>query len=301
MTILLFSVTKNYYQKFTFNSIHFIEAFSFVKESAWGYISAIVILYIDNLFVGKYFGLDAAGYYAMDFSLAGVVNIIITTPISGVLFPIINSQEPTQRSSTVKKAININYSILLPIVLFIIIFAKSFLLYGLSEKWLPALGLFRIFLIYVIFRSFCNLSATTALSIGKPNIFRKVLLIELIILCILIYPSAFFFHIEGVAIAALFSRFISAALFHYYLSQDLEITFPYYLNRAYILGLSSGISLMIVWILKERFLESLLFYQLSILFFVYVLCYSIINLFIDNVNRKEVYAMFDDIKISKPL
>ncbi|MDN3513901.1 MAG: lipopolysaccharide biosynthesis protein [Candidatus Brocadia sp.] len=169
-------------------------------------IIAFIIFNVDNFIIGTVKGSQTLGYYSIAFTWGSMACIILGSVVNNVLFPTFSKMQGDKER--LKKV----YLEIMEYISFIAILAnmgmlivsKEFLfiiLGGSTDKWLPALTIFRILCIYGMSRALLEPIGSVILALGKTNLLLKsCLIVGALELCV-IYPALRYFGIEGVAIA----------------------------------------------------------------------------------------------------
>ncbi len=310
LTFLLI-LSINWRPSFIFDQTILKEIWSFVKHSSIGHVLGIGILYIDNLFVASFLGTEQLGYYVMSFSLASIPIIAITHSISGVMFPIFSKvKDKIELKNIFLKTLHLNFFILLPIYSFGFILANYLINIIFSEKWTPIIPIFQLLLIYSALRSFCNIVINLVLSEGKPQIIKKIFIIEFTSLILFVIPGLIFFKIYGVVLAVILARFISSLMFFLYIRRMLCITFTDHIkNIITTLQITLFTALLLV-ILKRALFFDITFINLICLLFFAIISWGLLTLLFDKKSMKEIQYLiesfkkkivnkYDDVRINK--
>ncbi|MFA6888189.1 MAG: oligosaccharide flippase family protein [Candidatus Woesearchaeota archaeon] len=290
-TLILFISVGRWFPTFTYDKMILKEFYCFVKESGTGNILGILILTVDNLFIGKYSGIADLGYYTLAFSLSTLFVSVISISIGNVVFPFLAM---TVKKEEVKryfmKAIQLNFIILFPMLFFCFLFAMPLITLLFSTTWIPAVALFKIFLIYTVFRSYCSLSTQLALSTNKPVITKRIFFIELIILAFLLYPLFLLFHLQGIAFAVLISRATSAFLFYYFTKTWISFSFIEHITIMYKPFLLSLFLSLIAYYISS-FFTIISFFQVTGIFLGYITAYWILLSVLEPSARYEAHEL----------
>jgi lipopolysaccharide exporter len=182
--------------------------------SQWVMGSNILVFLIiqgDDLFVGRFLGITALGFYQMAYKIANLPATEISQVIAQVTFPAYSKvQENLERLrraySQVFQGVTLSSLLLAG---FILVFAQPFTKIILGEKWLPMVPAMRIMALSGLFRAIGAATGAVFYAVGKPKIETRWQLIDLLILVLLIYPLAVKNGITGVALAVLISTLVA--------------------------------------------------------------------------------------------
>ncbi len=177
-----------------------------IQSTGSGFISFLNAV-MDNLFVGKAFGVLALGYYskAHDFSTNTVEGF--NRVLGSVLFPSYSKiQEDRQRlSSAYARSLRLVSLAILPISTGMMVLAPEFIGILLGQKWLPMVLSLQILSMMCMIRAISSTTSPLFLSMGHPDFdFRAGLLVT----CIAVAGMFGFqsWGIEGVAFAFLVAQ-----------------------------------------------------------------------------------------------
>lgn len=142
-----------------------------------GYIGSLVGINLavyantngDNFIIGKLLGSEKLGFYNMAYQLA-MLPAFALSQINKVNFSVLSQQDKDSQKSYVSKALEIYALLSAPVygVAFTIAPWVIPLVYG--QRWLPAVHLFQIILIFAYARGFMAILGTSLNAINKPNI-----------------------------------------------------------------------------------------------------------------------------------
>ncbi len=264
-----FIISTRWMPALTFDWKIFKSILIFVKETAAGNMFSISILYVDNLFVAKFLGVEQLGFYTMAFSLASIPIISISHSIAGTMFPIFSkAKDNLELKMMFLKTIHLNFLILLPLTGIGIALTDTLIGTILSQKWAPIIFLIRILLIYAILRSFCIISSCLVLSKSKPKVTKKIFLLEFLILIAIIIPGLNLFGIYGVLLAVLSARLTSAIIFALYVKKSLSISMQEYFSTLFSTVKITCMTIIILLLLKNLIFGNINIFNLFCLLFI---------------------------------
>lgn len=293
LTLLLFMLIK-WRPFFNIDLFMLKHVWKFVRNSAILEIFGLLILQIDKIVVVKFLGIEKLGFYSMAFSFAMILLLAITNPISSIMYPLFSlSKNKAQQKKLFINSLQLNFFLLLPAMSFGFVFTDLFVQFFLSTKWIPIINIFRILLIYSLFRSVFNISSYIILSRSRPDVLKKILGIEFFLLFVFIIPSVKLFNINGVLFIVIISRIIATLIALSYIKKTLLISFKEYVNTFFMSLIISIFLLLIIFILKN-----VLFLKINLINFVLLLLLSFtlwifLVLFFDKKSVKEIYYLIN--------
>jgi O-antigen/teichoic acid export membrane protein len=189
----------------------------------------------DNFLIGSVLGSAALGYYAIAFNWGTIICNIVSNTVYNVLFPTfskIQNDKDSLKKAYLKTLEYVSFiSILANIALFLI--SYEFLYYMLghgTDRWLPALNVFKILCVYGILRSVLEPVGNVIVAMGKPNIIVKSNLVVGIIELSLLYPALKYFNIEGVAVLITIAYALQYFIYYPFLQKELNLNFKDIIN-----------------------------------------------------------------------
>lgn len=197
-----------YRPRFYFSFSKARELFGFGK---WIFGSQIMVFFIlqgDSLFVGRFLGVIALGFYQMAYKISSALG---TEIISGAIFPAYTKLQdnlPKLREAHLKILQLLSF-ILIPLTGGIFILAPEFTSLFLGEKWLPIVSAIRVLVLATLIWAIVIINGPMVLAIGKPKIETKWVAVRLIVLLVLIYPFIIHWGILGASMAVFLSALVS--------------------------------------------------------------------------------------------
>lgn len=190
------------------------DIFHFGKYITLSSLLAWAITSVDNILVGRKLGDEKLGYYSFGFNIATLPMSWITHIITSVFSPIYAKlRYDVQRlRKAYEKSLEWSMIFIFPISCGIFLLADIFIEVVFSPKWMPMVSILRMLAVYSILRSVCNICGYMLDSVGKPKVASMLVLKELFILCLIIYPAFLFFGVLGVAAAVVLARGVSMIL-----------------------------------------------------------------------------------------
>ena len=190
------------------------ELFVFGK---WIFGSGVVLFFLrygDDLVVSKIIGVSALALYQAAFKLSNIPATEITHVISRVAFPAyakLQDDIPRLKDAFLK-VLKLTAFLAIPVAGLIFILARDFTVVFLESdwptdnpKWLPMVPAMQVLAVVGLFRSIGATTGPLFNGLGRPRISTIILLLNLIVLAVIIYPFATRWNILGAAWAVLIS------------------------------------------------------------------------------------------------
>ncbi len=218
-----------YRPKFTLDKNKAQELFTFGK---WIFGSSIIIFLLtqgDDAFLGKFLGITMLGFYQMAYRISNMPVTEITHMISKVIFPAYSKMHknlPWLKESHLR-VLQLTASLSFPIAVMIFILAPDFTKIFLGEKWMPIIPTLKVLCIFGITRSLNATFGPIFQGMGKPKTITFVSGIQLVILCVLIYPLTSNWGILGTSVAVAIPNFLVV----FYLNKKLAMALRYTLSN----------------------------------------------------------------------
>jgi O-antigen/teichoic acid export membrane protein len=275
--------------------------FSFGK---WIFISSILLFFLNqggDIFVGKILGTYFLGLYQMAFRISNLPTTEITWMLSQVTFPVYSKIQDE------KEKLKIGYLLTLSSVSifsflflsFIIVFAKSFTLLFLGEKWIKIVLPMQVLSIFGVLRAFSATTGSLFQGVGKPHLATRYQFFRFIILCLIIYPFTKYFGILGTCFAILMSAIFVDPFAIFHALKIIKEKIENFLNSVYIPFLSFLLSSFILFLFqkvsinKNNFFNFFIqFFLLLFFYFFFIFLFTILfkNKYIDEI--KKIFLNF---------
>lgn len=182
------------------------EMFGYSKHivSAQGLI--FLITNVDNLFVGRYAGGTALGYYQMAYNLSNLPATQVTTVVSQVMFPTFSKMADSNPASAGQMRARyylttVRYItwLTVPIAVAMILYASDFFVGIYGAQWAAAVVPLQLLAIYALIRSIAANMGSIFRAMGKPQWLTYIALWRLITMAAALYPVTVRWGINGVA------------------------------------------------------------------------------------------------------
>lgn len=192
------------------NKKYLKQLFSYGKWITAGGLLTYLSTQIDNLFIGKFFGVEALGLYDFAFKTANLAFTQITDTVSRVAFPLYvkRNKETKHLKSLFIKNIIVMFVPAFFITIPFLLFPREILLVLFGEKWVMAAPSLQILSIYGFLRATIGPVGPLFLSVGKPEILAKINILNFLLVISLLYPFAKIAGISGVALTMTISYII---------------------------------------------------------------------------------------------
>jgi O-antigen/teichoic acid export membrane protein len=201
-TILSYILCKTHFDE-PFSKKRFNKLFSFGKSMTIGGSFSFLMTQVDNIFIGKFFGVSSLGQYDVLFKLGSVAFSEVTDIVSRVMFPLFATLQKKQdllRKMFIKNV----YFVLIPsgaITLLLLLFPKQIILLTFGDQWISSTLLLQVLALYGFLRSSIGPIGPLFLAVGKPSLLTRANFINFFMIVLLIYPFAIRYGLVGVALA----------------------------------------------------------------------------------------------------
>ncbi|MCL5004203.1 MAG: lipopolysaccharide biosynthesis protein [Patescibacteria group bacterium] len=192
--------------------VSFKEAFLFdTREIKWflrfgsflfiGGLTTFILYRYNDFILGTFLSAAALGFYSRAFNYAQIPTSLITSVVSKVALPTYSALQNDREklsaafSIVLKSIVRISF----PLSLILYLVADDFTVFLLGPKWLPMVPIFRILLIYGVFRSIFDDLGELFTAVGKPNYVSFYLLVQALISLALVPILTHFYKAEGAA------------------------------------------------------------------------------------------------------
>jgi lipopolysaccharide exporter len=201
-------------------NIDFVKAKELFRFGKWIMGSSILVFLItqgDDIFVGKFLGATALGFYQLAYRISNMPATEITHVISQVTFPAyskLQDNKPKLREAYLK-VLQLTAFLSFPIAGLIFILAPDFTKIFLGEKWMPMVPAMQVLAFAGLARSIMATTGPIFHGVGKPKVETGWQIVRFSIILIFIFPFTIKWDIFGTSIIVLLSAFISTIGFIY--------------------------------------------------------------------------------------
>lgn len=146
---------------------------------------------IYNVIIGKFFSVQALGYYERAHTFNEYPVSALTSIINKVSYPLLaNIQDEKEKISAVyKQLLNLTFFVTAPLMLIAAAVAKPLFLLLLGELWLPAVPFFQIISLSCIFYPIHSYNISILKVYGRSDLFLKLEVIKKIVIVISVLIS----------------------------------------------------------------------------------------------------------------
>lgn len=222
---------------------------------------------------------DALGLYAMAYRLAGIPLMLFNKAISPVIFPGLVKKQDNKESlcNMVIKTTKILAAATIPLVVYMAVCASGLLLILWGPQYVDVTIPFVLFCSLVIVKPQAIVVSSTYVSVGKPYLQRRFVIIMTSIIVIFIYPAIINFGLTGAAATIVLSNYIAMFLQIFWCRRAIPLKFDDYI-KCYIPGLlmafPSAITVFILNLSGINSLPLILIAGLMVLFIVYLIYFG---------------------------
>jgi O-antigen/teichoic acid export membrane protein len=201
-----------YRPRIRFQRNKFLELFEYGKWIIGSSILVFLITKGDDIFVGKFIGAVALGYYQMAYLISNLPSTEISHIVARVTFPAYSKiQVNYQRlKDAYLNVLQVLAFLIFPLAGLTIVFAEDFTRLFLGAKWLQMVPSIQVLALAGLVRSLSVTSGPLFHGTGQPQIVTKWQPVRLLVLVLLIYPLTLKLGILGTSFAVFFSNLISA-------------------------------------------------------------------------------------------
>jgi len=147
--------------------------------------SGLFFSYIDKIMLGYFVNAEFIGYYTVSFSLVGALASLVG--FGAVLLPIFSRLGKTELQKGLKKSIRIVSTLSIPLVFIIILSAPLAISIIYGAEYSPSINILRALSLLLIILPLIGIYASYFMSIGKPKVLAKLLILSTILNIVLNY------------------------------------------------------------------------------------------------------------------
>lgn len=188
-----------------------------------------------SLIIGKLYSASDLAYYSKGMQFPNLLVTNINVSISAVLFPKLSSQQSDKKAvkETTRKSIAYSSFFLCPALLGLAAVAESFVTVVLTEKWLLAVPMMKMFCVYYLFQPIHSANMQAIKAIGRGDIYLKLEVvkkaIEIVVLLMVMRISVDAIAISMPVLATLFvfiNAYPNKKLLDYSLAEQMKDILP---------------------------------------------------------------------------
>ncbi len=247
----------------------------------------------DTFFVGKILGITTMGYYRYAIQIAELVTQEISGMISIVSFPVFSCIQDniTKVRNGYHKSMHVINLVGYPVIGLVVILAPNIVRTLLGDNWLPIISSVRI-LCLVGLVSALGQARSVFLSLNRPDIQMKLILLRIGILVFLLYPLTQTMGIAGTAAAMVVSRFLIVPAGFAWTKRLIQSGLAEFLKTIRIPGAAIILTAGVVWPL-QRFSNTTSILHLLGLAGLGIAVYIFAGYLLDKTfNRSEAFRLF---------
>ena len=147
--------------------------------------SGLFFSYIDKIMLGYFVNAEFIGYYTVSFSLVGALGSLVS--FGAVLLPIFSRLGKTELQKGLKKSIRIVSTLSIPLVLITILSAPLAISIIYGAEYSPSINILRALSLLLIVLPLIGIYSSYFMSIGKPRVLAKLLILATILNIVLNY------------------------------------------------------------------------------------------------------------------
>lgn len=181
-------------------------------------ILVFLLLHGDDLFVGRFLGVMALGFYQMAYRISNLPATEITSVAQQVSFPAFSKLQDEQDNlkTGYLEVLRITAFLSIPLAGGLVVLAPDFVKVVLGEKWTPIIVSLQILAVFGMLRSIGSITSGSLLrAVGMPKVETKIQVARLVLLAVLIYPLTKLWGFAGAALAVTLSALIIEPVIDY--------------------------------------------------------------------------------------
>lgn len=216
LTVVFMSIGTNMKLRFQYSKESACALYSFsIKIMGASMISGFSDLF-RTMSIGKKYSTSDLAFYDRGYNYSLLVLQVINNSIQSVLLPVFSRDQDdiSHLKEVSRKSIRLTVFTLAPFLFGMIIIAKPLVLLLLTEKWLPCVPFFMMFLFFRLAGSIVGIDKQVFMALGKSSIifyFELFLLIANITMLLITVPIS----IKAIAIGALIVEYTSSFILIY--------------------------------------------------------------------------------------
>ncbi|WP_430905496.1 lipopolysaccharide biosynthesis protein [Maribacter sp. 2-571] len=177
---LLYWMLNRWHPTLIFNKTSFRSLFSFGSKLM---LSELLKIFFRNLFliiIGKLYKAEELGFYTRASLFKQVPGTLVGNILQSVTFPLmVKVIDDTEKSKHVLvRSTKLTGFILLPVILWLLFFAKPLILVLLTQKWLPTVLLLQILCLDILFHPMQYINLNYLNAKGRSDLFLKLEMIK---------------------------------------------------------------------------------------------------------------------------
>jgi O-antigen/teichoic acid export membrane protein len=270
LTLFFLIINIKWYPREKFSFQHFKNLFNYSSKLLYAGIFNSIYINLNSVLLAKFFPAKELGYYTKSYQFTIFPASVFTNVIQRVLFPYY-AELQTDKSKLYDNTLLYNkiiFTLMMPVVTIIILFAHSIIIFFLSEAWQNMVIPFQILLASIMFYPLIVLNMNVFQILGKTNNYFFVevgtKLLGIFIL-ILLYP----YGINGICLGIFLQFFFQYVITSFFVAKITEQNFwkSFNIILYLVIGIALFFYLFDFW--KDNFLSILfiiIFYGLFFYF-----------------------------------
>ncbi len=166
-------------------------------------LATFVVFSYDDFLVGSWDGVKSLGFYNRAYNLSKRPMSVISSVLQ-VAFPTYSKakNDPAKLSFAYSTVLNVVALVAFPMAVFLAISAREIIVLLIGEKWLPAVPLLQLLLVYSLLRPISDTAFSLPIALGQPEILTKIGVLQLGLMLILCTLFTYYWGAAGAAISA---------------------------------------------------------------------------------------------------
>lgn len=168
-----------------------------------GGLTTFILYKYNDYILGTYLSVAALGFYSRAFNYAQIPTSLITSVVSRVALPTYSALQGDKEklagtfSIVLKSIIRVSF----PLSLILYMTADDFTVFVLGPKWIPMIPIFRILIVYGVFRSIFDDLGEFFTAVGQPKLVSFYLTGQALLSLVLAPVLTRLYQAEGAAIS----------------------------------------------------------------------------------------------------
>ena len=180
-------------------------------------VTGILLFFLmqgDNAFVGRVLGIAALGVYALAYNLASLPASGISSVVGRVAFPVYArmQDEPEALRGGYLRTVRAIVLLTLPASLLLMTLASDLVRGFYGERWGPAIPVVQILSVFGFLKAFNTAPGSLLQATGHPERLERVMLIQLFVFAVILYPMGRTWGIAGVGAAVAAGNLLASLL-----------------------------------------------------------------------------------------
>jgi len=228
VSAVVINIIRPCYLRYAFHRETVREFWKFGSYMFLAGLTTYVLFNTANFIVGAVAGTEMLGYFSLALDWGSRVPVLLGMTVLSVLFPAFAGIRDDKAQLRKMYMESVRYSGFLAILMnaTLLCISEDFLrtvLGGGTDKWMPALGCFRILCMYGIVRAILEPLGNVIVVFGDTKVLFQANLIASLVQIVLLYPALAWFGVEGVAFVVLCSYALQYAVYLPYMASRAEI------------------------------------------------------------------------------